>query len=96
MYISVNHHAENKYHPKVWATWRGNRYLKVATEDVVVREPRCNWPTRRTKTARDVTKSRTARIPHAPMGNHDQKTAEVSMLVPIAQEWVGKLPQQSA
>lgn len=53
---------------------------KVLKGDVVVRRPSCKVATRSMKTAKQDTKMRIALTPVKLIGNHDQKSATISVL----------------
>ena len=75
IYTSLNHHAENRYHPNI----RNVESEKTARNTdwngvLVVRSPTCISPTRSINMTRLQILRSTARIPQGPNGNHDQKT----------------------
>jgi hypothetical protein len=52
---------------------------KVLKGDMVVRRPSCNVVKRSMKTARHDMKMRIVLTPVKPIGNHDQKSTEISL-----------------
>lgn len=76
IYTSLNHHAENRYHPNICSVEREKTARQTDCNGVlVVRSPTCISPTRSTNITRLQMLRSNARIPQMPNGNHDQKTA---------------------
>ena len=77
MKISAYSQAEKVYHIAVCTVWYLSAYsLKVVIGEFVVRMPMCSCATRRMKMEKPTMKSRPARRPDLPSGNHDQKSRD--------------------
>ena len=79
IYTSLNHHAENMYHPN---TCRVESEKAAWTQPwncvLGVRDPTCISPTRSTNITKHEMARSSVRTPQTPSGNHDQKTAVAS------------------